>query len=356
MSATHEGPGQDDAGRSRRATTLVTGANGEFGHGLIESLHEEGHRDILALDLRECDPEIRALCRETLVGDVVDAKLVDRLLASYEITTIYHLAALLSTRAEFHPEAAHQVNVEGTLNLLRLATDQAASHGQTVTFLFPSSIAAYGIPDLETKRAAGAVDEESHLSPTTMYGINKLACEHLGRYYMRHYRQLAKDHRHDHRVDFRCIRFPGVISAFTLPTGGTSDFAPEMIHAAAQGKRYACFVREDTKIPFVTMPTAIHALTSLARAERSRLTRCVYNICGFSPSAGEIAGRVRDHFPGAEITTEVDEARQGIVDTWPESVDDTAAVADWGYRPVHTLETAFDDYLIPNIRRHYGRG
>ena len=186
-----------------------------------------------------------------------------------------------------------------------------------------------------------------------MYGCNKLACEHLGRYYMSHYRQLAKD-RKPGGVDFRCIRFPGVISAFTEPTGGTSDFAPEMIHSAAKGQPYASFVREDTRIPFITMPDAVTALRRLEAVERGSLTRCVYNIGGFSPSAGDVAEIVRREFPGAEISWAVDEARQGIVDSWPETVDDRAAVSDWGWKPAHDLETAFADYLLPNIRRKYG--
>lgn len=340
-----------EAGRSRQCTTLVTGANGEFGHGLIRALWEAGHRDIVALDLRECDAELRPMCRETLTGDIVDDKLVDRFLASYEITTIFHLAALLSTRSEFNPEAAHQVNVGGTLNLLRLAANQSASHGEVVKFLFPSSIAAYGIPDLDAKAAAGRIGEGEFLEPTTMYGVNKLECEHLGRYYMMHYRQLAKDRASSGGVDFRCIRFPGVISAFTVPTGGTSDFAPEMLHAAASGRPYACFVRPDTTIPFITMPDAVQALQRLAAADRANLTRCVYNIGGFSPSAGEVADIVRGAFPDADITTQVDEARQAIVDSWPADVDDSAAVRDWGYAPMHDLDKAFSEYLIPNIRR-----
>ncbi len=348
-------PTGEERGRSRQGTTLVTGANGEFGHGLIRALHESGHRDIVALDVQECDPALRPFCREVITADIVDEKRMDRFVASYEITTIYHLAALLSTKAEFHPEAAHQVNVDGTLNLLHLAASQSASHGEVVRFLFPSSIAVYGIPDLAAKRAAGAVGEGDFLEPTTMYGCNKLACEQLGRYYMRHYKQLARERPSHGGVDFRSIRFPGVISAFTVPTGGTSDFAPEMLHAAASGQAYACFVREDTTIPFITMPDAVQALRRLADADRASLTRCVYNIDGFSPSAGDVASRVREAFPGAEIRTAVDEPRQAIVDSWPESVDDAAARADWGWKPQHGLDSAFDDYLVPNIREKYER-
>jgi len=339
---------------SRHAAALITGANGEFGHGLIRTLYDAGRRDLVALDVREIDAPLRPMCRESIVGDITDAALLSRLHANYEIHSTFHLAALLSTRSEFNPEAAHEVNVVGTVRLLKLAADQAASHGRPVKFMFPSSIAVYGMGSLEGKAQAGAVGEDESLEPTTMYGCNKLACEHLGRYYARHYRQLAKDRpRGNGRVDFRCIRFPGVISAFTLPSGGTSDYAPEMIHAAAKGEAYACFVREDTRIPFITMPDAIEALLRLHDAEAKSLTRCVYNITAFAPSAGEIAEIVQRHFKSADINFRPDVERQGIVDSWPADVDDSAARQDWGFRPKHDLNAAFEEYLIPNIRTRY---
>lgn len=345
-SSTHAG------GARRRTATLITGANGEIGHGLIEALHAQGRTDIVALDLREIEPKLRDMCRDSYVGDITDEQLLSRLLAMYEIDAIYHLAALLSTRAEFIPETAQRVNVGGTLNLLRLATEQARSHGRRVQFIFPSSIAVYGLPSLSEKRDAGRVREDDHNFPTTMYGCNKLACEHLGRYYSDHYRQLAED-RSPFGVDFRCVRFPGIISAFTLPSGGTSDFAPEMIHAAAKGEAYDCFVREDARIPFMTMPDAVEALLRLADAESVSLTRRVYNVSSFNPSAGEVADLVRSAFPDARINFAIDAARQGIIDTWPEDVDDEAARRDWGYCPSHDLKHGFDDYLIPNIRDRY---
>lgn len=339
-------------GGRRSTAVLVTGANGEVGHGLIRALHAAGRRDLVALDIREVDADLRPLCMDAHVGDICDGALLGRLLAMYEIREIYHLAALLSTRAEFTPETAHEVNVGGTLRLLQLAADQSRSHGQRVKFVFPSSIAVYGLPDLQTKAAAGAIPEDRFLHPTTMYGCNKLYCEHLGVYYARHYRQLAQDRIPD-ILDFRCVRFPGLISADTVPAGGTSDYAPEMIHAAAQGRAYACFVRPDTRIPFLTMPDAVEAMLALARADERRLTRHVYNLRAFNPSAAEIAQLVREHFPGADITFEPDLQRQAIVDSWPEDVDDRAARADFGFAPRHDLEAAFADYLAPRIRARY---
>jgi len=275
------------------------------------------------------------------------------MLAEFEVDRIFHLAALLSTRSEFTPIAAHHVNVEGTLNLLEFAQRQGESHGRPVVFIYPSSIAAYGMPNLETKMRAGAVKEDQFAHPTTMYGCNKLYCEQLGAYYARHYKQLSADA--IARVDFRCVRFPGLISAMTMPAGGTSDYAPEMIHAAAKGEAYDCFVRPDTTIPFMAMPDGVDALLTLAASPRDRLTRSAYNRTAFNPSAAEVRDVVMAAFPDARIGFRVDTKRQGIVDSWPAAVDDSAARADWSFAPKYDLDRAFREYLIPTIRQRYRR-
>jgi len=336
----------------RKPVTLITGANGEIGHGLIEYLRHQDHHEIVALDLNPIDEAIRPYCSATLTGDILDDFLMGRLVTEYEIHRIYHLAALLSTRAEYSPETAHRVNVEGTLKLIRLAHEQARWHGHTVKFLFPSSIAAYGLPDVETKMRVGRVREIDWNFPTTMYGCNKLYCEHLGRYYAQYYRQLAAE-RTPSGVDFRAIRFPGLISAFTLPTGGTSDYAPEMIHAAAQGQPYKCFVPPEAQIPFMTMPDGVRALIMLADAPAEKLTQRVYNVGAFSPTAAELRAMVLKAFPNADIRFEPDPPRARIVNTWPADVDDTPARQDWGWRPEYDLERAFNEYLVPNIVRYY---
>jgi nucleoside-diphosphate-sugar epimerase len=338
-------------GMARKPMVLVTGAGGEIGHGLITRLAALGAFEILALDTRPLSPELARLCTAR-VGDILDRHLLDRLRSEFEISVVFHLAALLSTRAEFVPETAHEVNVEGTLGLLRLAVEEARSHGHPVKFLFPSSIAVYGIPDLVAKAAAGRVGEHEWLSPVTMYGCNKLYGEHLGRYFARHYRQLAAQ-AEPSGVDFRAVRFPGLISAFTLPSGGTTDYASEMIHAAAARRPYACFVRPDTRIPFMAMPDAIAALLTLLDAPAASLTSMVYNAAGFNPSAGELAVLVRRAFPGAEITFTPDPRRQAIVDSWPEDVDDARARRDWSFRPAYDLERTFTEYLVPNVARRY---
>ncbi len=336
----------------RKPVVLITGASGEIGHGLIRRLADAGNHPVVTLDLKPLEGELARLVQRQFAGSILDTNLLERILSEYEVDHVYHLAALLSTRSEFTPTTAHQVNVEGTMQLLEFAQKQGESHGRPVTFLYPSSIAAYGLPDLGAKARAGKVKEDDFNEPTTMYGCNKLYCEHLGRYYSRHYKQLAAETLSG-KVDFRCIRFPGLISAVTVPSGGTSDYAPEMIHAAAQHKPYACFVRPDTRIPFMAMPDAVEALLALAAAPRERLTRTVYNIGAFNPSAEEVRQIVEAAFPGAEITTKVDVKRQGIVDSWPADVDDSAARADWGFSPRFDLDRAFQDYLIPTIRELY---
>ncbi|MBD3855719.1 MAG: GDP-mannose 4,6-dehydratase [Acidobacteria bacterium] len=288
----------------RKHVTLITGAGGEIGHGLIERLTADGDSAIITIDLQPLEQRLVSRVEKEYQGSILETHLLERILSEYEVERIYHLAAILSTRAEFTPVTGHQVNVEGTLKLLDFAQAQGESHGRAVVFLYPSSIAAYGLPDLETKAAAGAVREYEWNHPTTMYGCNKLYCEHLGRY-------------------------------------------------LARGESNACFVRPDTRIPFMVMPDAVDALVGLAKAESSMLGRSVYNITAFNPSAEEIRSLVLEGFPDADITFDPDLKRQAIVDSWPSDVDDSAARSDWGLAPRYDLESGFADYLIPRIRDLY---
>ena len=336
----------------RREVILITGANGEIGHGLIHHLGKDQNFSIIALDVQPIDDDLKPFVYRFIQGDILDQMVLGRLVAEYEIRTIYHLASILSTKAEYNPETAHRVNVEGTLNLLRLAVEQSAWQGRPVKFLYPSSIAAYGLPNLAMKHAAGKVKENEWLEPTTMYGCNKLYCEQLGRYYTRHYRQLAADHS-PNTIDFRCIRFPGLISAYTIPTGGTSDYGPEMLHHAAAGESYACFVRPDTRLPFMVMPDAVKSLLQLEAVPQERLKHLVYNVTSFNPTAQDFYDIVINAFPQAQITFSSNSNRQQIVDTWPEDVDNSAAKMDWGWQPDYGQEKAFGEYLIPAIRSRY---
>jgi len=337
----------------RKPVVLITGAGGEIGHALVAKL-SAGGSPIVTIDVAPLDKSVAASVAREFTGSITDTALLDRILAEFEVDRVFHLAALLSTRAEFTPVTAHHVNVEGTLNLLEFAQRQGESHGRPVVFIYPSSIAAYGMPDLATKAKAGRVREDEYTHPKTMYGCNKLYCELLGHYYACHYKQLSADA--IARVDFRAVRFPGLISALTVPSGGTSDYAPEMVHAAAKGETYECFVRADTTIPFMAMPDGVDALLALAKAPRGSLTRTAYNLGAFSKSASDVRAAVVAAFPKAEITYKVDAKRQAIVDSWPADVDDSAARADWSFAPRYDFGRAFNDYLIPTIRERYRRG
>ncbi len=333
--------------------TLVSGANGEIGHSLLERLHADGH-SIIATDLQPLSEKARAFCAHSFSGaegDITNPEMYARL-AEFPVSQVYHLAALLSTSAEKNPALAQTVNVGGTIRMLDFARESGKRQQRPVIFLFPSTIAVYGFSTLEKKQAAGRVNEDQGLQPRTIYGINKVYCEQLGMYYDELYMRLAAT-KESGWVDFRGVRFPGLISAFTVPTGGTSDYAPEMLHYAAQRKAYRCFVRPDAQIPFMAMPDAVQALVQLSAAEKSRLTRHIYNIGAFAPTAEEIRAKVTEIFRDAEISFEPDVNRQSVVDSWCADVDDRDARQDWDWKAAYDFDRCFDDYLAPNIKALY---
>jgi len=327
----------------------VTGANGEIGSALLRTLAEKGGHDVVAIDLAPLGDATRAFAAASYTGNIMDRSLLDQVAAHHDVDVVFHLAALLSTRSERDPELAHRINVEGTLNVLRTAQSQSSRLGRNVRFVFPSSIAVYGLPSPQEKRAVGRVREELWNVPITMYGCNKLYCEHVGRYATFYAHQIGALSGAA-RLDFRALRFPGLIAADTVPAGGTSDFGPEMIHAAAKGVAYECFVGPDARIPFMAMPDAVRALIEIAAAPRDRLSSCVYNVGAFSLSAGEIAERVRRTFPGARTSYSPDPVRSRIVASWPEDVDDARARADWGWEPAYTWDRTLDQYLVSAFR------
>ncbi len=334
---------------------LITGANGEIGHGLITRLkREQPDIRIIAIDVHPLSKELKRQCHEAIVGDILDTVMIDRLAAFYDFSTVYHLAAILSTKAEREPLLGHRINVDGTLNLLELAARQSRATGEHVKFLFPSSIAVYGFPDLATKMKTGKVKETEWLQPRTMYGMNKRYCEELGRYYNGYYRQMDPQPAAGH-VDFRAIRFPGLISAQTLPTGGTSDYGPEMLHHAAQAIHYDCFVPETATLPFMIMPDAINALLKLEAAPAKNLTQLVYNIRAFSVTAKNFYDIIKKAFPKMRVSFRPDPLRQKIVDSWPADVDDSRARKEWGWKPEYDFQRSFEEYLIPAVKARYGK-
>ena len=333
-------------------TVLVTGACGEIGQALVQELSKRGGHRLVTADIAPLPDTIKNLVAEHVQGDLVN-KIKTFYDSDFDI--IFHLAASLSSKAEVATEEAHRINVEGTMQLLMLAAYRSEKYKKPVKFLFPSSIAAYGMSNLEVKKSAGRVTEDEYNTPHTMYGCNKLYCEKLGMYYSRYCGQRHLDPDPPVMLDFRAIRFPGLISAFTLPSGGTSDYGPEMLHAAAQGKSYSCFVREDTMISFMAMPDAIKSLLMLTDVPRAKLRHVVYNVAAFALTAGQFRDRAKKAFTGANISFEPNPRRQGIVDSWPEDVDDSLARTDWDWKPDYDADAFFDQYFLPEIRKRYGR-
>jgi len=334
------------------AGILITGIGGEVGSTVALQLARSDKHFIIGCDLKDPKPHVRAACAAFAQIDISDPVAVRTLWEKFEIDTVFHFAAVLSSGGERNPGLAHAVNVTGTFNLFELARIRSENTGSPVKFIFTSTIAVYGLPNLEQKAAAGAISEHEFLSPVTMYGANKLYCERLGVYYSKYFGLLGDDHDRV-RLDFRAVRFPGLLNAHTLPTGGTSDYAPEMVHAAAKGQRYICFVRADARIPFLMMPDAVRAVLSLADVPKRDLQSLVYNVAGFSPSAGEIAAYLQRRYPNCDISFQSHPERQMIVDSWPEAIDDSAARREWGWSPEYDFGDGFENYLLPQVRELY---
>jgi threonine 3-dehydrogenase len=306
--------------------TLMTGAGGQVGQDLVALLRARGD-DVVASDVtaRPSTPgPVQEVPWHAL--DVTDPRAVSALVAQVKPDRIFHLAAILSARGEAMPQLTYAVNQTGTWNVLEACRE----HGVRQV-IFTSTIAAFGpgLPDL--------VGDDVPLRPTTMYGVTKVAGELLGEYYARKY-----------DLDFRAVRFPGLISA-SLPGGGTSDYALFMYWDGVRVGHYESFCRPDTRIPLMYMPDGLRALVELAAAPRSELRRCVYNIAAFSPTAEEIAHSVRGALPGVRLTFAPDPLRQGILDSWPRALDDRNAREDWGWRPQFDLAAMTAD-LVPQVR------
>lgn len=327
---------------------IVTGANGEIGRGIVAELSKSNDAEILALDLN-FSSETTLKNVKQVKADILDPRALNEITKDRALVSIFHLAALLSSSGERDPERAHKVNVEGSLNLLQLARAHTEQTKFPVKFIFPSTIAIYGRP---AETPALNVTEEQFLLPITMYGVNKLYVEQLGRYFKYHYRLLEGDRT---RVDFRSVRLPGVLCSDTVPSGGTSDYGPEMVHAAAQGHVYSCFVPPTAQLPFMVKPDAVSAIVGISNAATLPVGNPVYNVSAFSPTAREIELEIRKYYPKFEASYEPHPGRSAIVASWPQSLDDSRARNDWGWKPQYDFASAFKHYLIPGISKRYAK-
>lgn len=311
---------------------MVTGAAGQIGTELTRALRKKyGSDNVLASDIKT---EIFAELRESgpyETVNVTEPGTIDRAIRKYAIDTIYHMAAILSASGEKNPQLAWQVNLNGTYHVL-----EAARRNGILRVFCPSSIAVFGpeTPRFDTPN-------ETVLKPKTMYGVTKVAGELLGDYYVRRY-----------RLDVRGCRYPGIISHETPPGGGTTDYAVAIFFEAVKHRRYTCFLKENTRLPMMYMPDCLKATIDLMEADFSRLKHHAdFNVAAFSFTPAELAAEIRKLIPEFEITYQPDE-RQAIAETWPETIDDSAAREEWGWKPDYDLARMTED-MITVLRRRF---
>lgn len=309
---------------------LVTGARGQLGSDLVVALRQKyGQTAVIAssstpLPKIEHLPESEPQLHPYVELDVTIPQCLQSVIEQHQITTIYHLAGILSAKGEQYPDRCWEVNING----LRHVLEAAKTHGLSV--FFPSSIAVFGphTPKLDTPQIT--VED-----PSTIYGVTKVTGELLCQYYVRRF-----------GVDVRSLRLPGVISYRTLPGGGTTDFAVAMFYAALQDGHYTCFVRPETRLPFIYMPDVIRAILTLMAAEPSAITiRSSYNITAVSFSAAELVAEIQQHLPHFTCNYQPD-FRQAIADSWPSVIDDSKARVDWGWQPTYDLAAIVADMLV----------
>ena len=305
---------------------LVIGANGQIGSELVGALAaQHGADNVIAGDIGTRNVYA---ARRYLQLDVLDMDGLARLVAAEGITQVYQLAALLSASGEQAPLKAWTLNMDGLLNILEVARERGAL-GRPLRVFWPSSIAAFG-PGTPPENTP----QTSVMDPTTIYGISKLAGERLCEYYFTRY-----------GVDVRSIRYPGIISYKSPPGGGTTDYAIAIFQAALRGARYDCFLGPDTTLPMIYMPDAIRATILLMDAPAARIRiRSAYNVAGLSFNPQQLARAIVHLLPDFCISYAPD-SRQAIADTWPRSLDDSKAAADWGWAARVGLQEMVADML-----------
>jgi nucleoside-diphosphate-sugar epimerase len=304
---------------------MVTGSLGQIGSELIIALRRKyGTENVIATDCRPQPLDKQKATDPFRTVDVMDIEALDQVIRQYDIDTVFHLAAILSASGEQKPHLCWQVNMDGTLNILELGVRHKMAR-----VIIPSSIAVWGKgAPLEN------TPQDSVLRPSTMYGITKVCGELLADYYVEHF-----------GLDVRGLRYPGLISYETPPGGGTTDYAVAIFYDAVTKGKYACFVREDTVLPMMYMPDAIRGTIQLAEADFSRLRHhSNYNLAAMSFSAGELARCIQKYLPHFDVSYAPD-YHQAIADSWPHSIDDSAAREEWGWKPQWDIEAMTQDML-----------
>jgi nucleoside-diphosphate-sugar epimerase len=306
------------------STILVTGAAGQIGSELVLALREKyGADQVIASDIRiPAAPATTSGPFEHL--DCTRPEQIQDVVRRHNVTTIYHLAAMLSAVAEEKPQAAWELNMGGLYHVLEIARQYHCA------VFFPSSIGAFGASTPREK-----TPQETIQRPSTLYGVTKVAGELICDYYVRRF-----------GVDIRGLRLPGLISHVAMTGGGTTDYAVEIFYQAIRYRHYTCFLRPDTALDMMYMPDAIRAILELMDADPARLVhRNSFNITAMNFTPERIAAEIARHIQGFRVDYEIDPVRQTIADSWPHSVDDSAARAEWGWVPRYDIEAMTKDML-----------
>ena len=304
---------------------LVTGALGQIGSELVVALRARyGREAVIASDIRLPPLETLRPGERFEFLDSTNARQIQDIVRNGDVGTIYHLAALLSATSEEKPHVAWELNMGGLYKVLEVARQHDCK------VFFPSSIGAFGPGTPKDNTPQDTIQR-----PTTMYGVTKVAGELLCDYYNRRF-----------GVDTRGLRFPGLISYAAPPGGGTTDYAVAIFYDAIRYGRYTCFLKPDTRLDMMYMPDAIAALIVLMEAEPAKLIhRNSFNVTAMNFTPTELAAEIRKHIPALEIRYEIDPVRQGIADSWPNSLDCSAARAEWGFAPQYSLGVMVEDML-----------
>jgi nucleoside-diphosphate-sugar epimerase len=302
---------------------LVTGALGQIGSELSIALKKiYGEKNVITSDLHSSNIKDEFQPYETL--NILDKQALANVIKKHEITTIYHLAAILSATGEKNPQLCFDVNIIGLYNVLEVARELKIKQ-----IICPSSIAVFGP---ETPR--DNTPQQTVILPKTMYGLSKASGELLCDYYVQKY-----------NIDIRGLRYPGLISYKTPPGGGTTDYAVEIFYEALKNKSYKCFLKPATTLPMMYMNDAIRGTIQLAETEFSKLkNHSNFNFAGVSFSCQELADEIKKHIPEFKISYEPD-FRQQIADSWPQSIDDSEAKNQWGWKAEYDLAKITADML-----------
>ncbi|WP_048906420.1 NAD-dependent epimerase/dehydratase family protein [Pedobacter sp. V48] len=303
---------------------LIIGALGQIGRELTDELRERyGKENVLAADIRPKE-DVSFEKQPYMQLNVMDKGALESLIAENKFTQIYHLAAMLSASGERNPQAAWELNMNSLLSILDLSVKYKVGK-----VFWPSSIAVFG-PDSAKQNCP----QQGVTEPSTIYGISKAAGEYWCKYYFE-----------KHGLDVRSVRYPGLISYTGAPGGGTTDYAVDIFHSAVKGEKYACFLKEDTALPMMYMHDAIRATLELMDAPSESLSvRTAYNLSALSFTPKEIYDEIAREVPGFEISYAPD-FRQQIADSWPQSIDDSVASKDWGWKPAYDLQKMVKDML-----------